>query len=330
VNTLERASRDLVSHPVRYPTPIAVIERRAGQLRRRRGAVIAALTTTFVLVLAAGGVVLTRETRSTHVSTSSPPVAPAQGPLTLDAGTLFTPPTQLAGDLAVLPITLANGDTLTFQYPRELGLDELGFQPATGIQWDPSGQPSGCCSRALEIRHGTVADVFPGRGPQKVYSGSDGQRVLYFTGTNINYLVFQIGDWVVAVPDYEGTSAAANNIPMTDDQRATYAANLTGSETPDGYLVLTPKAPLNLSYTDSPSATFGDGDLSVFYRACTSPTTPLPESHGFSLEARDETTGTWLCYSRIPIAVHVTGSQDFQNRVIGELQIVANHQSAYG
>jgi hypothetical protein len=337
VNALERASRDLVSHPVRDPSPITVIERRASHLRRRRGSAIAALTTTVVLILAAGSVALTRETRSTHVSTSSPgvstsslPVAPAQSSLTLSAGNMFTPPTQAAGDQTLLRITLANGDTLTLQYPNELGIAGLGFQPATGIAWGPAGQPADCCSRTLEIRRGTVAKVFPGRDPQKAYPGSNGKDVYYFTGKNINYLAFQIDDWVVAVPDYEATTAATNNTPMTDDQRATYALSLTGRQTADGYLVLTPKPPLTLTYTDSPSANFGDGDLAVLYRACTTPTQPLPESHGFSLEARDQTPGTWLCYSRIPIVVHVTGSQDFQSRVTRELQVVANHQSAYG
>lgn len=325
MKTLEGASRDLVSHPARTPTPIAVIQRRAAKLRRRRGVLVAALTASLVFVLTAGAVAVTRPTSSTHVSTASPPDS-----VPSHAGTRFIPPIARAGDFTVLPITLANGDTLTLRYPQTLRIAELGFVPATGIGWD-TGQGD-CCGRTLEIRHGTVADAYSGRQPHKTYAGSDGQTISYFTGTDINYLVFQIGDWVVSVPDYEGTSAAANNVAMTDDQRATYAANLTGHQTTDGYLVLTPKPPLSLTYTDGPSVQFGDRDVSVsaLYRTCGNATTPLPDSHGFSLEARDDATGTWLCYGRIPIVVHITGSQDFQTQVTEGLDVIANHQSAYG
>lgn len=334
MNTLERAGQSLASHPARGPSPIAAIEKRARALRRRRAIGAALVTTTLVLVLAAGGVAVTRDTRTMHISTpapdvptSSPPITPTRDPFGPAAGTKFTPPAQSHGDQTQLPVTLANGDTLTLEYPSELNLADLGFRPATGIGWGSPGDA--CCSRTLEIRHGTIGDVFPGRTPQKSYPGSDGQSVLYFTDPSMNYLAFQIGDWVVAVPDYDATSAAANNTPMTDDERATYATNLTGHQTADGYLVLTPRTPLTPIFTDSPSATFGDDSLDILYRGCAPHTQPLPASHGFSLEARDD-TGTWLCYNRIPIVVHVAGSQPFQDQVTRDLQIVANHQSAYG
>jgi hypothetical protein len=250
--------------------------------------------------------------------------------LTLGAGTPFVPPTRKDGDQTVMSLTLLNGDTIDLQYPTSLGLEKLKFTPATGIDWHPDGAPADCCSRQPEIRHGTIEQVFAGRAPTKTYAGRDGRVVEYFTGTTTNYLAFQIGRWVVAVPDYDpGSRFAASNPPMTDQQRATYAAKVSGHETTDGSLVLDALEPLTLARAKF-DVDLGDGKVIIMYRNCDTNEQVPAGTHGFTVDADSPSTGTWLCYARIPIVVHITGSRSFQQQLTEGLQIPANHQSAYG
>jgi len=324
VNTLERASRDLVEEPLASPTPISTIRTRATQLRRRRAAAFTCLVAMAVLACV-GGLGLSRTPRGDNVSTTSP--SPATGPIDLGPGTPFIPSTSADGDQTILPITLADGDTITLGYPDQLAIAELGFTPMAAINWHPDGRGDTCCFRALEIRHGTIDQVFAGLEPAKVYPGGNGESVSYFTGTNVNYLAFQIGDWVVTVPD--GRDYEAPELAMTEDERAVYAESLSGYETADGFLVLTPVSPLELVSADQPSAAFGDA-LGLVYRDCAPTTDQAVNVNGFSIEAQSEEAGTWLCYPRIPIVVAAHGSQSFQTQITDGLRVVANHQAGYG
>ena len=89
--------------------------------------------------------------------------------------------------------------------------------------------------------------------PLAVYRGAHGQAVPYYAGTqerypflytNMDYLAFQFGPWVVLVEDIAHSSYYTAR--MTSHERTTWARSFDARITKGGYLVFQPHAPLRV------------------------------------------------------------------------------------
>ncbi len=166
----------------------------------------------------------------------------------------FVPATYREGDRVVLPITFPDGTSAELVYPPELEIAELGVFPySSGRLHGKSPIPgrSDFVGRDFVIRHGDLAHVLAAFNSRKEpvllaqYQGANGQTIGFWdvrTNDTAHYLGFQFGRWAVLVYDYVAGGAA-----MTDAERASWAANFTGRETADGFLVLDGSGPLRLA-----------------------------------------------------------------------------------
>ena len=84
------------------------------------------------------------------------------------------------------------------------------------------------------------------------------------------------------------------------------ARNLAGHQTPDGFLVLTPHAPLTLTRTDSPDGQFGADAVGLIFRPCQAPVATAV-GRGFQVK------GSGLCFPRIPLDVSIPDNSYFQS-----------------
>jgi hypothetical protein len=166
----------------------------------------------------------------------------------------FVPATYREGDRVVLPLTFPDGTSAELVYPPELEIAELGVFPYSSGRLhgkSPTPRRSDVVGRDFVIRHGDLADVLVEFNNQKEpillarYQGANDQTVGFWdlrTNDTARYLGFQFGRWAVLVYDYVASGAA-----MTDPERASWAANFTGRETADGFLLLDGSGPLRLA-----------------------------------------------------------------------------------
>jgi hypothetical protein len=157
----------------------------------------------------------------------------------------YVPPTHTEGGIAVLPVTLPDGETLSLRHPPAMQIAQLGFSGVINVRWPVSRGASACCGQFVNITRTTAAHVYGSAKPIAVYPGANGQHVLLFNpppnsdggpvlpGQN---LVFQFGPWLVQV---ETLGRLTNVVEYT-----TWARSLTGTVEADGYLVLHARAPL--------------------------------------------------------------------------------------
>ena len=161
---------------------------------------------------------------------------------------LFVPPTHRDGDRVVMPLTFPDGTRLTIAYPKELALAELGVRPYGSA---------------------TLADTV-GRDFQIGY-GAGGVT------QQPHALRFEFGRWTVEVYDYDPGDPAA----MSEHERRSFRASLSGRETADGFLVLGATAPLRLAEageTAGPALEFGYGKDSPWLRLALAKCGPNAES----------------------------------------------------
>lgn len=177
------------------------------------------------------------------------------------ATTLFQPPTSSNGSKTDMPIVFTDGTTADLLYDPGLNLDSLGVYPTD------SGSENGVARGAdqFEIDHGGASfagteSPFPG---QVTYPGPSNSPVPLVSaatnnqGQNVNgnWLDFHFGDWRVGV--WEGTGS--EKMSTTDDQ--TWAANITGTVTSSGWLILGGTGPVHLTpygQPDGPGLVFGN------------------------------------------------------------------------
>jgi hypothetical protein len=244
----------------------------------------------------------------------------------------FVPATYREGDDVVLPVTFPDGTSAELVYPPELAIAELGLVPYTSGRLhgkSPTPERSDFVGRDFVIRHGDLARVlaeFSGQRPPAVlarYVGANGQTVgLWDVDVNdtAHYLGFQFGDWAVLVYDYVAGGAA-----MTDAERASWAANFSGRETDDGFLLLDGSGPLRLARIGEhagPELTLSAGDpnraLILFPGAC--------RPHRDQTMLVDEKLVSWnggfanWCLSD-SMRIHAEGTRDFIGALIRGLDV---------
>jgi hypothetical protein len=300
VDELETALRDAaMSEPAEsrdvYPTVVRIARRRR-TLRRAvgAGALVCVITVALVGIIAA--------VRSDSPSSS---VSIAQSP-----SKDFHPPSHTEGDRLVIPVTFLSGGHGEIVMPSaSINRGELTFLPGGAITW--SGSPE--LGRTLDIRRGTVANVFAGQQPAAVYRDASGLPVPFYTerSDNLNYLAFQFGNWVVRVWDYPQHDPRGP--AMTQEQRRFWAAHLGGHVTQQGFLVLDPVAPLAASVTDTPDAEIIDGPnrMGIIFGGCSHfELQGNRNEHGYIMSRGAQ--GPVLCNPDLPFTIWMGGDQTFE------------------
>jgi hypothetical protein len=149
-------------------------------------------------------------------------------------------------------MTLLDGRRMELRYPRRLEFARLGLRVGTSVDWPVRRDPLRCCGRVIGAQFTTIAKVYRGAKPIKVYSGARGRRVPYYRASDagqtvaLNYLVFQFGPWMVEVYDVQRPGDFEDR--MTDTERARWARNFDGHVGRDGFLVLKARKPLQLQH----------------------------------------------------------------------------------
>ncbi|MFC7582834.1 hypothetical protein ACFQYP_02730 [Nonomuraea antimicrobica] len=141
------------------------------------------------------------------------------------------------GGTRAMRVTFPDGSRAELSYPAELNLAALGARPYTSGTLAGGGQEA---FRALttplygepEIAAGRpmVRPLTPGVTLWPGPPGSD---------TTGQVLLFAFGEWRLALQD--------DHASLTFDQRLSWAENLRGTLTPDGFLTLSGGGPLRLS-----------------------------------------------------------------------------------
>jgi hypothetical protein len=226
---------------------------------------------------------------------------------------LFIPPTSREDGKIVMRVTFPDGTTAELGYPAELDLVRQG------VRLYSSGSFPATSGRGFKIHYGGAGEFLAGRVPVETYAGAEGRPVELWRARDSEpeyYLVFRFGSWWVLVWDGAGGSS------MTEEERRTWARNLEGRETEDGFLVLEAARPLRLArFGDhaGPELMLGDGagnDVLLITGLWCDGTREHPDrSSGFA---------SWCLPkpSKRAIVVHVySGDRGFVDAVIEGLEI---------
>ena len=281
------------AHTPTGPTDYAALERSVLARRRRRVGLMAATAATAATVVAmAVAPFLTDTDRDRdRAEDASPPVTLVPSPRESDPVTARWVPNRLNvpavedGDLHRLTVTLPDGASFEVSAPVEAGLDRLTAHPFG------AGAVPGASSRDFIFPPGGLFWFESVGSQERELRSTDGASVTLWNvdeseGGPLRYLVFEFGDWVLGVWDGAGGSQ------MSDAELETWADNLHGTTTSDGFLVLSATGPLDLSASTSGAVatlTLGEAvgpGLSVFDETCEEPVTDI--SPGFASLCRPE------------------------------------------
>jgi hypothetical protein len=296
-----------------YDAVVRVARRRRG--RRRAAMMVAAFAVVLGLAVAFVGLV---GSPGRHVVVSGS--APSSSTVTTPS-VQWRPPTERVGNDLVVTLRLLGGGSVQLVLPGSVDPAAISrFQVGGSVSW--TDRPD--LARDVLVERGTITDIYRGHQLLKTYRDADGHSVpLYRGGANdLNYLVFQISDWVVSIWDYPpGDSRGA---PMTDQQHELWATHLRGHKTADGFLVLDPLAPLTqVRTTDGPDASllFGTNGINVLFRACQPDELRGPhDARGFITHAYPN-SGTGVCDPRVPLVVTVFGSTKWQQNIAANFEL---------
>jgi hypothetical protein len=248
----------------------------------------------------------------------------------------FTPATFRRGERVVLPVTFTDGTSAKLGYPSKLDLAALGVGPYSSGRLHNRSATAGrsdVVGRDFWIFHGRIEDVLAslnGGTPPRLlaqYEGVDGQTVGFWdiqSDQDADYLGFQFARWAVLVYDYAATSASPG-AAMTDAERASWAANFSGEETADGFLLLEGAGPLRLARAGEhagPQLSFGTVEPARSFTLYPGECRPHRDQkrlvHG---KLVDWSTGfaDW-CLSE-SMRAHATGSDSFIADLIRDLEV---------
>jgi hypothetical protein len=297
-----------------YESVVRVARRRRG--RRRVAIAVPAFAVVLGLAVAFVGLVGSPD-RHVVVAGSAPSSSTVATP-----SVLWRPPNERVGNALVVTLRLLGGGSVQLVLPGSV-------DPAAITSFDVGGSvtltgaPN--LARDVLVERGTIAYIYRGHQLLKTFRGVDGQPVLLYRdpkANNMNYLVFQIGDWVVSIWDYPpGDSRGA---AMTDQQHELWATHLRGHETADGFLVLDPLPPLTqVRTTDGPDASlqFGANGINILFRACQPGELRGPhDARGFITHVYKE-SGTWVCDPHVPLIVSVFGATKWQQNIAANFEL---------
>ena len=225
------------------PAPDALESTRAkAQRRSRRRKALTILTASAISVASLAFVVSTIGSGSTPSSKSqsggestSPPIEnypePLPGAAALPLSSLASNP-QGDAFLVVFP----DGTQAVVALGPQLDVSGLGLRGATqGRLTDSSGS---CCDRTIELYYGTPEDTgLLSDSVLQIFRAADGAGVELRegdpkTGAEL-YLVYRFGPWTGLVYDTKDSATG-----MTDDERAAWAAGLSGHVEASGAITL--------------------------------------------------------------------------------------------
>jgi hypothetical protein len=225
------------------------------------------------------------------------------------------PIVALQADAATTEVSLADGSVVSLRYPAGSNLADTGYLANASFAWDVRDPDvatgEGCCSRTTEMRHTPRAQLAGGLTPTATYPGADGGTVLWFESLEAlgaddvvagGYLMFAFGDWTMLV--WTGPPASdpsAGVVAMSDEERRTWAASVSGETNAEGYLVLTPRAPLSWAATAAPDGQFGDLTLGLYVRECEGNPPIPPGGTGVSLCFPDEGVEVFVPNDGLPV-----------------------------
>ena len=286
-------------------------------------------STVVLLVLAAGCGGASAE----RVNQARPVTATAKGREASDFH--FFPATYREADRVVLPVTFTDGTRAELVYPPKLDIAGLGGGPYGSGRLkgeSPTRGRSDVVGRDFWIFYGEVEDVVlslnGGKMPRLLaeYRGV-GQTVGFWdfrSDHDADYLAFQFGRWVVLVYDY----SADGDLPgaaMTDAERASWSASLSGRETADGFLRLEDSEPLRLARAGEhagPQLSFGSVEpqrsLTLYPGRCRPHSDQTRLVYG-KLVQWSRGFADW-CLST-SMRIHAAGSNRFIGALIRDLQV---------
>jgi hypothetical protein len=319
VETLQAALRDAAAElPSDVEGVYEAVIRVAGHRRRRRRVAMTLPAFVVVVGLAVALVALLASPGPHVVVAGSTPSSS-----TVAAGAdHWRPPIERVGGGLDVTLRLLSGGSLQLVLPAQVNpADISGFAPGGAVAW--TGRPD--LARDLRVERGTVAGIYRGYQLLRTYRGVNGQSAHLYGGPaadKINYLVFQIGHWVVSIWDYPpGDSRGA---AMTEQQRKLWATHLRGHETSDGFLILDPLSPLTpVRTTDGPDATlqFGTNGILILFRQCQPDELSGPrDARGFVTHAYRD-SGTWVCDPQVPLLVSVFGTATWQETIAANFEL---------
>lgn len=241
--------------------------------------------------------------------------------------TKFSPPTTSAGGKTQMSLTFTDGTTADLLYDPSLNLADLGVSVSDGGTLGSFARAGG----QFEVDHGGPSFV---ANPTTVPTsggipGAGGATVFVRPApspTPGNYLDFKFGDWHVGV--WEGS----DNDLMAASDDASWAASMSGTVNPLGFLVLSAKAPLKLTpfgTPGGPSLTFGDifgTGILLTPEACVAPTGDNVSNNANGVPVRITRNGSNhyagdLCLKDVKMDALIYGSQDFVRSATDSLQI---------
>ena len=222
----------------------------------------------------------------------------------------FVPSLPLEDGVLSLDVVFVDGSTSHVEWPGTLDLVSHGLIP---YGWAFIG---GGSSRDFFVRPGTIEDVLDQLGGADLvgdYPDGAGATIGLWRPANdtVDYLAFQFGGWTVLVYDYR------NDLMMSDEDRALWAASFHGQESEAGFLVLTADYPLRLVFAGNYPAPLnmtlrGDnGEVKLTPGLCDPSVTNGIDSDAFVVWCNEDANMTVQAY----------GSRDFQQAVLDGLVI---------
>lgn len=236
----------------------------------------------------------------------------------------------------VLPVTFTDGTSAKLVYPPKLGIAALGIGPYGSGRLHSSSATAGrsdVVGRDFWIFYGRIEDVLAslngGKPPRLLaqYEGLYGQTVGFWdirSDEDADYLGFQFESWGVLVYDYAATGASPG-AAMTDAEQASWAANFSGEETADGFLLLEGVGPLRLARAGEhagPQLSFGTVEparsFTLYSGECRPHRNQTRRVHGKLVEW-SRGFADW-CLSR-SMRAHASGSDGFIADLIRDLEV---------
>ena len=220
------------------------------------------------------------------------------------------PSLPLEDGVLSLDVVFVDGSTSHVEWPGTLDLVSHGLIP---YGWAFIG---GGSSRDFFVRPGAIEDVLDQLGGADLvgeYPDDAGATIGLWRPANdtVDYLAFQFGGWTVLVYDYR------NDLMMSDEDRALWAASFHGQESEAGFLVLTADYPLRLVFAGNYPAPLNmtlrgdDGEVKLTPGLCDPSVTNGIDSDAFVVWCNEDANMTVQAY----------GSRDFQQAVLNGLVI---------